>query len=53
MNRRIFLKFGSAGLASGLLGSTGLVGWSPRAEAATITKTLYITEGFHHSARRR
>lgn len=46
MNRRNFLKFGSAGLASGFLGSAGLVSWSPRAEAATITKTLYITEGF-------
>lgn len=46
MNRRNFLKFGSAGLASGILGSTGLIGWSPRAEAATISKTFYITEGF-------
>ena len=46
MNRRNFLKFSSAGIASALLGSTGLLSWSPRAEAATITQTFYITEGF-------
>lgn len=46
MNRRNFLKFSSAGIASALLGSTGLLSWSPRAEAATISQTFYITEGF-------
>lgn len=46
MNRRNFLKFSSAGIASALLGSTGLLSWTPRAHAATISKTFYITEGF-------
>ncbi len=46
MNRRNFLKFSSAGIASALLGSTGLLSWSPRAHAATINQTFYITEGF-------
>ncbi len=46
MNRRNFLKFSSAGLASTLLGSTGLISWTPRAEAATINQTFFITEGF-------
>lgn len=46
INRRNFLKFSSAGIASALLGSTGLLSWAPRAEAATITQTFYITEGF-------
>ena len=45
MNRRNFLKFSSAGIASAVLGSTGLISWSPRAEATTITQTFYITEG--------
>jgi hypothetical protein len=34
-----------AGLASAAAGATGLVAWVPRAEAATINKTFYITEG--------
>ncbi len=46
MNRRNFLKFSSAGIASALLGSTGLLSWTPRAEAATLNQTFYITEGF-------
>ena len=46
MKRRTFLKFGSAGVASMLAGSTGLLAWSGRAEAATVTQTFYITEGF-------
>jgi len=46
ITRRNFLKFSGAGIASALLGSTGLISWSPRAEAATISKTFYITEGF-------
>lgn len=46
ISRRHFLKFSSAGIASTLLASTGLISWSPRAEAATISQTFYITEGF-------
>lgn len=46
MNRRNFLKFGSAGIASAMLGTAGLITWVPRAQAATISKTFYITEGF-------
>jgi len=46
MGRRNFLKFSSAGIASALLGSSGLISWSPRAHAATISQTFYITEGF-------
>ena len=46
ITRRNFLKFSGAGIASALLGSTGLVSWTPRAEAATINQTFFITEGF-------
>ena len=46
MERREFLKAGTAGFAS-LLTGTGLLSWSPRSEAATISKTLYITGGTH------
>jgi len=46
MNRRNFLKFSSAGIASAMLGTTGLITWAPRAHAATIRRTFYITEGF-------
>ena len=46
MNRRNFLKFSSAGIASAMLGTAGLITWVPRAQAATISKTFYITEGF-------
>ncbi len=46
ITRRNFLKFSGAGIASALLGSTGLISWTPRAEAATINQTFYITEGF-------
>ena len=46
MNRRNFLKFSSAGIASAMLGTAGLITWVPRAQAATISKTYYITEGF-------
>ena len=44
MERRGFLKAGTAGVAS-LLAGTGMLSWSPRSEAATISKTLYITGG--------
>ena len=46
MNRRNFLKAGGAGIASVVLGGSGLLSWSPRAHAETLTKTLYITDGF-------
>ena len=46
MDRRDFLKFGGAGIAGALMGGTGLLSWSPRAHAATITRTFYITDGF-------
>jgi hypothetical protein len=45
MRRRTFLKIGSAGLASAMTGAVGLLSWTPRAHAATISKTFYITEG--------
>ncbi|MBD3669812.1 MAG: multicopper oxidase domain-containing protein [Gammaproteobacteria bacterium] len=45
MKRRDFLKVGSAGIASALVGTTGLISWSRRAHAATISKTFYITDG--------
>lgn len=44
MERRGFLKAGTAGFAS-LIAGTGLLSWSPRSEAATISKTIYITDG--------
>jgi FtsP/CotA-like multicopper oxidase with cupredoxin domain len=46
MKRRDFLKAGTAGLAGSVLGGVGLIAWTPRAHAATITKTFYITDGF-------
>lgn len=46
MKRREFLKVGTAGLAGSVLGSAGLIAWTPRAHAATISKTFYITDGF-------
>jgi len=46
INRRNFLKFSGAGVASALAAGTGLVSWTPRAEAATINQTFVITEGF-------
>jgi len=45
MKRRDFLKVGSAGLSGSLLGGAGLLSWIPRAHAATISKTFYITDG--------
>jgi len=46
MKRRDFLSLGTAGLASAITGSSGLIAWSGRAEAAVISKTFYITDGF-------
>lgn len=45
MDRRNFLKFSSAGMASSMLAGTGMLTWASRAQAATINKTFYITEG--------
>ena len=50
MRRRTFLKISSAALFSTVANASGLVSWSPRAEAATIYKTFYITEGFIQQA---
>jgi len=44
MDRRDFLRAGGTGMVGALLGS-GLLSWVPRAEAATISKTYYITDG--------
>lgn len=49
MERRAFLKAGGASLASALIGS-GMLSWSPRTEAATISQTLYITDGMQTMA---
>jgi len=46
MKRRDFLKFTSAGVASSLLTGVGLLSWTPRAHAETITRTFYITDGY-------
>lgn len=46
MKRRDFLKFTSAGVAGSVMSSMGLLSWTPRAHAATISKTLYITDGY-------
>jgi len=46
MKRRHFLKFGAASLASTLTASAGLISWSSRAQAATINRTYYVTDGF-------
>jgi len=42
MKRRNFLKAGAASIA---LAGTGMLAWSPRSHAATISKTYYITDG--------
>ena len=44
MKRRDFLRTGSAGLVSGVAGLSFL-SWIPRANAAVISKTFYITAG--------
>ena len=45
VKRRNFLKFSAAGIAASMAGTTGMMLWSPRSHAATISKTYYITEG--------
>jgi FtsP/CotA-like multicopper oxidase with cupredoxin domain len=44
MKRREFLKT-AAGIAGAMASSTALLTWTARAQAATIDKTFYITEG--------
>ena len=44
MKRRDFLKVSSAGLVTAFSGASALISWSPRAQAATINKTFYITD---------
>ena len=47
MKRRDFLKIGSVGVAGAMAtAATGLIAWTPRVHAATIRKTLYITDGY-------
>ncbi len=46
MKRRDFLKAGSASLAGAALVGSGLISWIPRARAATISQTYYITDGY-------
>jgi len=43
MKRRTFLQGSAIGIASGL---SGYLSWVPRANAATVRKTFYVTEGF-------
>ena len=45
MKRRDFLKAGAGTFAGAVASSVGLVSWSPRAEAITVSKTFYITQG--------
>ena len=45
MHRRDFLKMSGAGIASTVIGGTGLIGWVPRAHAITVNKTFYVTQG--------
>lgn len=46
MKRRDFLKAGTAGMATTVTGAAGLIAWTPRAHAETVSKTYYITDGF-------
>jgi hypothetical protein len=45
MKRRDFLKAGTAGAVGAIGGAGGLLTWTPRANAATVSKTFYITDG--------
>ncbi len=46
MKRRTFLRAGAAGMAGAMGGLGGWLAWSPRAHAATVRRTFYITEGY-------
>lgn len=45
MKRRDFLKWSTVGGLSGLSAGLGAIAWTPRAEAALVTKTFYVTQG--------
>ena len=45
MKRRDFLKVGTAGAVGAIGSASGLLAWTPRASAANISKTYYITDG--------
>ncbi len=46
MKRRTFLQFGAVGAAGTLTGVGGLLSWTPRARAATVSAVYYITDGY-------
>lgn len=46
MRRRTFLKISSGAILGSVTGAASFLTWTPRAEAATIEKTFYITEGY-------
>lgn len=47
MKRRDFIKFGGAGITTGVIaGGLGLLSWAPRSYAATVNHTFTITDGF-------
>jgi FtsP/CotA-like multicopper oxidase with cupredoxin domain len=50
VRRRNFLKITTGALASTLTGATSYLLWQPRAHAATIEKTFYITDGYIQQA---
>ncbi len=50
MRRRDFLKFSSLGLAGSVTGLGTFLTWSPRAHAATLNQTFYITDGMRTQA---
>lgn len=43
--RRSFLKMSATGVTTAMTAATGMLAWQPRAHAATINKTYYITDG--------
>jgi len=45
MKRRDFLKVGTAGAVGAIGSASGLLSWTPRAHAANVSKTYYITDG--------
>ncbi len=45
MKRRDFLKVGTVGIVGAVGGAGALLTWAPRANAATVSKTFYITDG--------
>jgi len=45
VKRREFLRMGAAGVVGAGLGASGLLSWTPRAQAAVVSKTFYVTDG--------